>query len=128
MDTYGHVPESGEPALVGAHANFELRNLKRAGGEPSRGASLRVGKMKGENRDSGQELRSNRVERRGIEPRFAECDSAVIPLDHRPGTFFVEPHSMTRPGRIKVARVTSHRNPASEIGYGDFDRSTNRNI
>ena len=25
------------------------------------------------------------MERRGIEPRFAECDSAVIPLDHRPG-------------------------------------------
>ena len=25
-----------------------------------------------------------RMERRGIEPRFAECDSAVIPLDHRP--------------------------------------------
>src|SRR5215212_2930292 len=24
------------------------------------------------------------MERRGIEPRFAECDSAVIPLDHRP--------------------------------------------
>jgi integrase len=28
---------------------------------------------------------STTVERRGIEPRFAECDSAVIPLDHRPG-------------------------------------------
>jgi hypothetical protein len=27
----------------------------------------------------------NLLERRGIEPRFAECDSAVIPLDHRPG-------------------------------------------
>ncbi len=25
------------------------------------------------------------MERRGIEPRFAECDSAVIPLDHGPG-------------------------------------------
>lgn len=29
--------------------------------------------------------RRQAVERRGIEPRFAECDSAVIPLDHRPG-------------------------------------------
>src|SRR3954447_2081401 len=25
------------------------------------------------------------LEPRGIEPRFAECDSAVIPLDHGPG-------------------------------------------
>jgi hypothetical protein len=25
------------------------------------------------------------MEPRGIEPRFAECDSAVIPLDHGPG-------------------------------------------
>ena len=25
-----------------------------------------------------------RMEPRGIEPRFAECDSAVIPLDHGP--------------------------------------------
>src|SRR4051812_47816323 len=28
---------------------------------------------------------SKQVEPRGIEPRFAECDSAVIPLDHGPG-------------------------------------------
>jgi hypothetical protein len=27
------------------------------------------------------------MEPRGIEPRFAECDSAVIPLDHGPGFF-----------------------------------------
>ena len=27
------------------------------------------------------------LEPRGIEPRFAECDSAVIPLDHGPGVF-----------------------------------------
>src|SRR2546423_887951 len=26
------------------------------------------------------------MEPRGIEPRFAECDSAVIPLDHGPGS------------------------------------------
>src|SRR2546423_6697404 len=28
------------------------------------------------------------LEPRGIEPRFAECDSAVIPLDHGPGSSF----------------------------------------
>src|SRR5690348_17114722 len=28
------------------------------------------------------------MEPRGIEPRFAECDSAVIPLDHGPGLEF----------------------------------------
>src|SRR5687768_7989407 len=84
MDTYGHVPESGEPALVGALANFELRNLKRAGGEPRRPASPRVGKMKGKNAIAARKCDRTEVERRGIEPRFAECDSAVIPLDHRP--------------------------------------------
>ena len=31
------------------------------------------------------EIRRFQLEPRGIEPRFAECDSAVIPLDHRPG-------------------------------------------
>src|ERR1017187_8069449 len=29
--------------------------------------------------------RRGKMEPRGIEPRFAECDSAVIPLDHGPG-------------------------------------------
>src|SRR6184192_3620746 len=36
-----------------------------------------------------------RLEPRGIEPRFAECDSAVIPLDHGPGgrrTFYSTPY------------------------------------
>ena len=31
--------------------------------------------------------RPSRMEPRGIEPRFAECDSAVIPLDHGPAIF-----------------------------------------
>src|SRR4051812_9694277 len=47
-----------------------------------------------------------RVERRGIEPRFAECDSAVIPLDHRPGKVseLSRRHSRARGSQIKVGK------------------------
>ena len=39
----------------------------------------------GKTRDPRATRGSRRMEPRGIEPRFAECDSAVIPLDHGPG-------------------------------------------